>query len=166
VTRRLTFLLVVLALLSLAACKRKPALDVSSGKQAEPAFSLTDVDGKPLNLSDLKGKVVLLDFWATWCAPCKVEIPHFVEMQKKYGPQGLQIVGLSIDDDAKPVREFAQKMGMDYPVALADEKLTTQYGGILGLPVAFVIDKNGNIIKKFVGETKPEDFEQEIQKLL
>lgn len=87
-------------------------------------------------------------------------------MQKKYGPQGLQIVGLSIDDDAKPVREFTQKMGMNYPVALADEKLTTQYGGILGLPVAFVIDKNGNIVKKFVGETKPEMFQQEIQKLL
>ena len=164
--RRLTLLLIVLALLSLAACKRKPALDVSSGKQAAPAFSLTDTNGKPLNLADLKGKVVLLDFWATWCAPCKVEIPHFVEMQKKYGPQGLQIVGLSIDDDAKPVREFTQKMGMNYPVAMADEKLTTQYGGILGLPVAFMIDKNGNIVSKFVGETKPEVFEQEIQKLL
>ncbi len=164
--RRMGWVVLFVALLSASACKRKPALDVSSGKQAAPAFSLTDTEGKPLNLADLKGKVVLLDFWATWCAPCKVEIPHFVEMQKKYGPQGLQIVGLSIDDDAKPVREFTQKMGMNYPVALADEKLTTQYGGILGLPVAFVIDKNGNIVAKHVGETKPEVFEQEIQKLL
>ena len=164
--RRFSILLIALALLSVTACKRKPALDVSSGKQAAPGFSLTDVDGKALNLADLKGKVVLLDYWATWCAPCKVEIPHFIEMQKKYGPQGLQIVGLSIDDDAKPVRDFVQKMGMNYPVAMADEKLTTQYGGILGLPVAFVIDRNGNIVAKHVGETKPEVFEQEVQKLL
>jgi peroxiredoxin len=164
--RGFTLLLTALVLLSTTACKPKLALDVSSGQQPAPAFSLTDIDGKPLNLADLKGKVVLLDFWATWCAVCKVEIPHFIDMQNKYGPKGLQIVGLSLDDSANTVHEFASKMGMNYPIALADDRLATQYGGILGLPVAFVIDRNGNIVKKFVGETKPEVFEHEIIKLL
>jgi cytochrome c biogenesis protein CcmG, thiol:disulfide interchange protein DsbE len=165
--RRALAIISILAVVALAACKRVSVYTYKAGEPSPaPTFAITDVAGKPLNLADFKGKVVLLDFWATWCGPCKVEIPHFVEFQKKYGPQGLQIVGLSLDDDGKPVREFAQKMGINYPVALADEKLTTRYGGILGLPVAFVIDRNGNIVKKFTGETQPELFEQEIKKAL
>src|SRR3954463_7417824 len=105
----------------------------ADAKPANLSFTMKDVAGKNVTLADFKGKVVLLDFWATWCGPCKVEIPHFIEMQKKYGPQGLQIVGLSMDDDAKPVREFVQKIGINYPVAVANEDIAQLYGGVLGL---------------------------------
>src|SRR5512135_439673 len=115
--------------LALAACKPRNTLNLSGGNRPPaPEFSLTDIHGKPLSLAQYKGKVVLLDFWATWCAPCKVEIPHFIALQDKYGPQGLQIVGLSMDDDAKPVVKFAEQMKINYPIAIADEKLASKYG--------------------------------------
>jgi peroxiredoxin len=89
-----------------------------------------------------------------------------VELQNKYGSQGLQIIGLSMDEDAKPVVKFAQEMKINYPVAVADEKLAEQYGGVLGLPIAFVIDKDGRITQKHTGETAPDVFEKEVVALL
>src|SRR5664279_2139807 len=118
--RILIYGVVALCLLGLyVAGRRKAAAPklTASGNLA-PDFTLTDIDGKKLALSDYRGKVVLLDFWATWCTPCRAEIPHFVEYQNAYRDQGLQVVGISMDDDVKPVRPFYQEYKMNYPVAL------------------------------------------------
>ncbi len=131
-----------------------------------PDFSLTDLSGQKLALSNYRGRVVLLDFWATWCDPCKQEIPHFVEMQNRYGPQGLQVVGISMDDDEKPVRDFQQQFNMNYPIAIGNTKLAEQYGGILGLPVTFIIDREGLIHSRHIGQTEASVFDGEVKELL
>ena len=131
-----------------------------------PDFTLTDLNGQPLSLASYRGKVVLLDFWATWCTPCRAEIPHFIEFQNNYRDQGLQVVGISMDDDLKPVRPFYQEFKMNYPVALGTEKLAQSYGGILGLPVTFLIDRDGHIAAKYVGAVSIANIEQGVKSLL
>ena len=159
---------VALALLGLYIAGRRTAQKpkaTASGNLA-PDFTITDIEGKKLALSDYRGKVVLLDFWATWCTPCREEIPHFVEMQQKYGPKGFQVVGISMDDDAKPVKAFYQEYKMNYPVAVGDDKLAESFGGVLGLPVNFIIDSDGRIVRKFVGATEVSTFDKEVEALL
>src|SRR5215471_17519267 len=116
--RVLIYGIVALCLIGLYLAGRHTAQapKATAAGNAAPDFSLTDIDGKKLNLADFKGKVVLLDFWATWCTPCREEIPHFVELQKQYGPQGLQVIGISMDDDGKPVKKFYEEFKMNYPV--------------------------------------------------
>lgn len=130
-----------------------------------PELSLTDLGGKKLELSSYRGKVVILDFWATWCELCRTEIPRFVDLQNKYRDRGLQIIGISLDDDPKPVRSFYQQFNMNYPVAVGDANVAERYGGILGLPVSFVIDRDGRICAKHAGEVAPSLVENEIQSL-
>jgi cytochrome c biogenesis protein CcmG, thiol:disulfide interchange protein DsbE len=128
-----------------------------------PDFSLQDINGKPLDLSTYHGKVVLLNFWATWCTPCRAEIPNFVQWQDSYGPQGFQIVGISMDDGPDPVRTFYQQFKMNYPVAVGTDKLAQSYGGVLGLPVSFLIGRDGKIVQKYVGAVQIPTVEQEIR---
>jgi peroxiredoxin len=134
---------------------------------AAPGWELRDLDGKAVHLSDFKGKVVILDFWATWCPPCRAELPSFVALQKKYQAQGLAVVGISVDQGgADAVKSFAQKAGINYPIVLSDGKVTDAYGGIEGIPTTFIIDRNGHIVKKHVGLTNEDEFESEIKPLL
>lgn len=160
----LAFSLLVFAWIVL---RRPPARQGYSGSlRPAPNFTLTDLSGQKLSLDNYRGKVVMLDFWATWCVPCKEEIPHFVDMQTKYGPRGLQVIGISMDDDEPPIRAFQQQFKMNYPVARGSADLATQYGGVLGLPITFIIDREGRIVSRHIGQTKPEVFESEILKLL
>ena len=131
-----------------------------------PDFTLPQLNGQPLTLSAYRGKVVLLDFWATWCVPCREEIPHFVELQQKYGDQGFQIIGISMDDSADPVPGFYQQFHMNYPVVMGNARIGEAYGGVLGLPIAFLIDRDGRIVAKHIGATNAPIFEKEISSLV
>jgi len=158
-------LALVFAVVALAGCRSSAPMHGAVHSPA-PDFSLKGIDGKAVDLASYHGKVVLLNFWATWCTPCRGEIPNFVEFQDKYGPQGFTNIGLSMDDDAKPVEAFYQQFKMNYPVGMATEKVAQSYGGVLGLPVSFLIDRNGNIAAKYVGAANIPMVEQEIQTLL
>lgn len=133
---------------------------------AAPDFALQSLEGKTVHLSDFRGKAVLLNFWATWCDPCRQEIPRFVELQNKYGERGLQVVGVSLDDDAKAVPPFYRQYKMNYPVAVGDAKLAERFGDILGLPVNLLIDRDGRIAARHVGEANIPQVETEIRSLL
>lgn len=135
-------------------------------KLLAPDFTLPQLAGQPLSLSSYRGKVVLLDFWATWCVPCREETPHFVELQKKYTDRGLQIIGVSMDDSADPVRPFYLQFQINYPVVMGTAKTGEEYGGVLGLPIAFVIDREGRIVNKHIGAIDPAIIEREILGLL
>jgi len=123
----------------------QPMLPPNELAGAAPAFTLTNLEGKSISLADFRGKVVVLDFWATWCPPCKREIPDFIDLQKEYGSRGVQIVGIALDEPEK-VRAFAQQNGMNYPVLLGSDEVTMRYGGIEGIPTTFIIDKSGRIV--------------------
>lgn len=117
--------------------------------------------------SEFDGKVVLLNFWATWCPPCKVEIAGFVELQKKYGERGLVVVGVSVDEEGPAVlKPFIKQLRMNYPVVMADAKIVQDFGGIEILPTTFIIDRNGNVITGYAGFIPKETFETEITPLL
>lgn len=110
--------------------------------------------------------MILLDFWATWCDPCREEIPRFVGLQNKYGQEGLQIVGVSMDDTSEPVRDFCQRFKMNYPVVMGNAKIGELYGGVLGLPIAFLIARDGRIYAKHIGAADISVLEKEIVSLL
>lgn len=126
-------------------------------------FSLPDLLGGKVSLADYKGKVIILDFWATWCPPCKAEIPGFVALHKKYGDKFIMI-GAAIDDPNK-VKNFVKNNNVDYPVCIADQSTANSYGGIRGIPTTFVIDKEGFISRQYVGFRPEELFEQDIKDL-
>jgi len=131
-----------------------------------PEIVLKDLNGKRVDLHAYRGKVVLLDFWATWCAPCQLEMPRFVAWQTKYRPRGLRIIGISMDDDPELAREMYKKLRLNYPVMLGNEKVGELYGGVLGLPVTFLIDSHGVVRAQFQGETDLNAMEVQLKALL
>jgi cytochrome c biogenesis protein CcmG/thiol:disulfide interchange protein DsbE len=150
---------------------KKPAgdqIDQASfkGKPA-PEFQLKDLNGKTVKLSDYRGKAVLLNFWATWCPPCKAEMPWFVDMQNRYAAQGFQVVGISMDEGSPgDVAKFSKEIGVNYPVLLGDEHVSDQYGSVQALPTSFFIDRNGNIVNRVFGLAERKDIENNVIKLL
>jgi peroxiredoxin len=137
------------------------------GKDA-PDFELKDVTtGKSVKLSDYRGKAVVLNFWATWCPPCKVEIPWFVDLQKQYGPDGLAVVSVAMNDTSKQdISKFAQEMGINYPVLLETDKVDAAYGGVEDLPTTFYIGRDGKIVDRVEGLRSHHEIESNIKAAL
>ena len=137
-------------------------------KAANLKFSLKDITGKDVALSSYKGKVILLDFWATWCAPCKVEIPWFVEFYKKYQTRGFVVLGVSVDDPVSKLEPFVTRYKMNYPVLIGDARddVKDAYGPLVGFPTSVLIGRDGTICKTHVGFAPKEQFERDINALL
>jgi thiol-disulfide isomerase/thioredoxin len=137
---------------------------------AAPSWRLMDVDGNAVTSGQFKGKVLVLDFWATWCGPCKSEIPGYVALQKKYGPDGLVIVGVSVDEEgpgrAALVKKFMRSLGMNYTVVFANDDIVGAVGGIDAIPTTFLIDREGNIRDKKVGAAPTAEYERKILAVL
>ena len=132
-----------------------------------PDFTLDSLEGKSMRLSDLRGKAVLLNFWATWCGPCKIETPWLVELQNQYGHDGLQVVGVEMGDDSKDdITKFAKDMGMNYPILIGKEAVGEAYGGVPALPETFFIGRDGKIVDKIIGLRGKAEIEDSIKKAL
>jgi len=153
-------------MLAKPALAQQPTIRLVRNPDPAPAFQLDMLDGKPLRVADYKGKVILLNFWATWCGPCRAEIPDLVGLQNKYKDQ-LQIIGLVVDDDDREaIRKFVEKFRINYPVAIATDELRNDYGGIPALPTSFVLDAEGRVVQKHEGLRDPVLYEVEIRSLL
>jgi thiol-disulfide isomerase/thioredoxin len=160
---------VVGTIVSVRTPPREVAKSCDAGaKPANLNFTLKDMHGQDVVLSHFKGKVLLLDFWATWCEPCKVEIPAFVDFQEKYGKDGLQMVGISIDDTPAQLEPYVKSMKMNYPVLVGKDRDDVQdaFGPLVGIPVTVVISRDGKVCAAHAGLTGRDAFEQEIKALL
>jgi len=145
-----------------------PAVCPAGAKKAPLTFTITDMNGTAVSLAAYKGKVILLDFWATWCGPCKAEIPNFVELQQQYGPKGLAVLGLSVDDTVDKLKPFASEFKMNYPVlvGLGRDDVQDAFGPIWGIPTTFLISRDGRICRKNTGIQGKAKYERDIKALL
>ena len=145
----------------------KPAVDTSQLKMA-PEWSLYDLEGKVVRSSDLEGKVVLVDFWATWCGPCKRSIPHLIKLHEEYADQGVVVLGVSLDraDPQKVVKPFVALNNINYQILMGNMKIQQDFGGVRGIPTAFIITQDGKIYRKLVGLRPKEHYEEPIKALL
>jgi len=139
----------------------------SKDRKAAPDFELKDVNGKIVKLSDFRGKTVMVDFWATWCGPCQIEIPWFIDFERKYKDQGFAVIGVAMDDEGWPVvKPFIEQMKMNYRVVIGNDKTADLYGGIEALPTTVLIDRDGRIASMHVGLAGKQEFQDAIEKLL
>jgi len=161
-------LAVALVAVSLVSPVRAPAaMTAADSRKAAPDFTLTDSKGAPVRLAGYKGRVVLLDFWATWCGGCKVEIPWYMEFQNKYKDRGLVVIGVSMDEDGwKSVRPFLEEHKLNYSVVIGSQDVAKLYGGVSSMPMTLLIDRQGKIADSQVGMVDKAAFEGEIQALL
>lgn len=144
-----------------------PVTSQGQTKPKAPNFVLNTQDGKSIELKKLAGKVVVLNFWATWCPPCRAEIPGMLEVYSRYKGKGLEIVGVSLDREGwDKVKPFIERMKISYPVVVGDGRLVDAYGGIDAIPTTFVVDKRGNIVERHVGYLDKQRFEDLVKKLL
>jgi len=138
-----------------------------TGFKPAPEFSLKDASGIERKLADFKGSIVIIDFWATWCPPCREEIPHFVELYNQYKDQGLEIIGVSMDQNPQRVIPgFIEKNNINYTILFGEDKVYDLYGGINAIPTTFIVDKEGNLVRKYIGYKEKGVFEQDIKELL
>ena len=161
--RALALCAIAFALLACDPIEKVPAAEVRAAEPA-PDFTLETLDGDEITLSDLRGKPVLVDFWATWCGPCEETIPVLVEFQRKYGER-VRVLGVSVDWEREAVAPFAREHGMNYPVLFGDEALAMQYGAP-GFPTLFVVDAEGQIVEAHVGVITLPELEASVGKLL
>jgi peroxiredoxin len=139
-----------------------------SDKKADLSFTVKDMNGAKVRLADFKGKVILVNFWATWCAPCKAELPAFVELYSRYKDKGLVILGVSGDDDAETLRAFSSEWKLNYPILVGrdEEALLDSYGPLIGYPTSVIVGRDGAVCGRHIGPATKEEFEKEIKALL
>jgi len=148
---------------SVKAASVKPDKD----RKEAPSFALKDADGKLVHLSDYRGKVVLLDFWATWCGPCKIEIPWFMELQRADKDKGFEVLGVAMDDEGwETVKPFLADLGVNYRVVMGNDEIAQLYGGVDALPTTFLIDRTGKIAAVHIGLASKRDFVDGVEQLL
>ena len=157
----------MVAVLSIAALLAADPSPAAEPRPAAPDWQLRDVNGKPVNLAEFKGRLVVLNFWATWCPPCRQEIPGFVALQRKYQDKGLVIIGVSLDQRGPGVvKPFIGRFGVNYPVVMGNEQIVSDYGGVEAIPTTFIIDRQGKVVTVHQGFTDNATFEAEIRSLL
>jgi len=144
-----------------------PACQGKSEVSRAPDFTLLNLAGNTVNLSDFKGKVVLINFFATYCPPCRMEIPDFIRLQEKFSPKGFTVIGISVDNDGERVLPpFVERLGINYPVLMATTKVLKDYGDIYALPVTFILDRDHKIVKKITGMVNEEELRPIIERLV